>query len=131
MVVVQSVHADGIETPDSRSEDMKKSIVLVAAFGLSACKPIAIALDDEIMSSTGYDHLSCDALIHQRDAEASRFRVPPDAEVDHTTFNKWNSAIPFFGALPDLRSRAERERGLAIGRVEAMNRSHARRCEGE
>jgi len=110
---------------------MKKSIMLVAAFGLSACQPIAIALDDEIMSSTRFDHLSCGALISHRDAEASRLGVAPDAEVDYTTFNKWNSAIPFFGALPDLRSQAARERGLAIGRIEAMNRSHARRCRGE
>lgn len=89
---------------------------------------MTVGLEREIVSTFPYDEISCEALIAQRDSEAARDGLSRDAKVDHAAWNKfafYTAPLPLL--VPDLRSREARDRGLATGRIDAMNRSLRRR----
>ena len=104
-------------------------LLVFAPFALVACQSIDAGLDDEIMSSIKYDRYSCKQLVSARNKEAADFGLSRDAERDQSRSIRYRSALMPLGALvPDLRGSKARERGLARGRIDAMNRSLARRC---
>lgn len=85
-------------------------------------------MEREIISSLRYDDVSCEELADLRDREAEAFGLPADAEVDHSASNRFRYRFTGLGTVvPDVRSSKEREVGLARGRIDAMNRSMARR----
>ena len=102
--------------------------MLPATLLLAGCGGLAAGLEREIVSTFPYDETSCEALIAQRDSEAARYRLSRNAEVDHAAWNRFafhTAPLPLL--IPDLRRREAKERGLAIGRIDAMNRSLRRR----
>lgn len=103
--------------------------LVISAGALTACQSIDAGLDSEIVSSIDYDRYSCTQLVSVRNREAADFGLPRDAERDQSRSNRLRSALmPLGSIVPDLRGAKARETGLARGRIDAMNRSLARRC---
>jgi hypothetical protein len=100
--------------------------IVVTGLMLSGCGSYSLQAgrEDAIISSTRYDHLSCEDVAAQRDQMAAKYDLPSDV----TPKPMRESAVPGLGPLiPDLRSRKTAVTDLAIGHIHAMNESMRRR----
>ena len=105
---------------------MRRPLLAACAVALcAACQnSVSVQRDAEVVSSTAYDHIDCDALARQRDALAAQHGLAADA----TRAPQQESNMTGFGILiPDSRSSAERATARAIGEITAMNQSMERR----
>ena len=98
----------------------------------AACSSLPDNLDNEIVSSLAYDKTPCPDLVAERNALLARYGDPATKRDDEKPGSR-PGYIPVGAAtvVPDMRSQSERDRRVALGEIDAMNRSIKRRaCEG-
>lgn len=93
--------------------------------GLSACTTLDQGREAEVINSIRYDDTPCPQLIAERNALAARHGLPVTIERTPRTESRFMGVGPL---IPDLRGEAAREQGMAIGQIDAMNRSITRRA---
>lgn len=107
---------------------MRNRAMLLSCLLLSGCGANSLVSkeDSAVHSSLQYDKVACGSLLAERDALVKRYHLPVDAKPVFTDVPTGLGAV-----LPDIRSARQREAQDAAGRVDAMNRSMARRqCAG-
>lgn len=109
---------------------MRKTLSLVLFLSVvSGCTTLDEGREAEVINSIRYDDTSCAQLIAERNALAARHGLSQTVQRTPRTEAMFMGVGPF---IPDLRGEETRERGLAIGQIDAMNRSITRRaCEGQ
>jgi hypothetical protein len=102
-------------------------VILFAAFPAAACSSLPAAIESEVVRSTLYDDTPCATLKAERAALASQYGDPkanPEARQPGDPITPTGMSV----VTPDFRSAAEKERGLAWGKIVAMDSSIERRC---
>lgn len=106
-------------------------LVLLLSAGCASCGGMSASVEEEIVSSLRYDHVPCSELASQRDALVARYGYPDTPGEPKPGERPGYLATGLGTVLPDMRGAAARERGLARGKIEAMNHSLTRRqCAG-
>ena len=70
--------------------------------------------------------MPCDQLLAQRNGLAQQYHLSTDAKPSFS-----NPAMGFGPFTPDMRSKSKRDTDQASGKIDAMNRSIARRDCGK
>jgi hypothetical protein len=102
-------------------------IIMLAAAPATACSSLPAAIESEVVRATLYDDTPCATLKAERAALASQYGDPkknPDARQPGDPITPTGMSV----VTPDVRSAAEKERGLAWGKIVAMDSSIERRC---
>jgi hypothetical protein len=102
-------------------------VIMLAAMPASACSSLPAAIEAEVVRSTLYDDIPCGTLTAQRAALVRQYGDPekqPDKRQPGDPITPTGLSV----VTPDFRSAAEKERGLAWGKIVAMNSSIKRRC---
>jgi hypothetical protein len=111
---------------------MHQTIHLVFALGLlavSGCTTLNEGLEAEVVNSIRYDDTPCPQLIGERNALAAQYGLSQTVKRTPATESRFMGVGPL---IPDLRAEEVRQRNLAIGQIDAMNRSLTRRaCIGD
>jgi len=111
---------------------MHKTASFVLALNLLAaagCTTLNEGLEAEVVNSIRYDDTACPQLIGERNALAAQYGLSQTVERTPATESRFMGVGPL---VPDLRGEDVRQRNLAIGQIDAMNRSLTRRaCIGE
>lgn len=111
---------------------MRKTVSLLLAVNLLAaagCTTLNEGLEAEVVNSIRYDDTPCPQLISERNALAAQYGLSQTVERTPATESRFMGVGPL---IPDLRAEEVRQRNLAIGQIDAMNRSLTRRaCIGE
>jgi len=99
-------------------------MVLASCLAMAGCMGSSMSerQDANIESSLQFDTVPCDQLLAQRNGLAQQYKLSVDAKP---TFS--NPAMGFGPFTPDVRSKNQRDVDEATGRIDAMNRSIARR----
>ena len=99
-------------------------VVLASCLAIAGCVGTSIAerQDANVQSSLQYDSVPCDQLLAQRNRLAQQYRLPQDAKPSFS-----DPGVGLGPFTPDTRSKAQRDVEQASGRIDAMNRSIARR----
>ncbi len=106
------------------------SITLVLALAtVSGCTTLNQGLEAEVVNSIRFDDTPCPQLIGARNALAVQHGLSPTVQREPASESRFMGVGPL---IPDLRGEDVRARNLAIGQIDAMNRSLTRRaCIGE
>ncbi|MCP9229203.1 hypothetical protein NMG46_02910 [Mesorhizobium sp. LMG 17147] len=98
--------------------------VLASCLAMAGCvgNSMSERQDENVQSSLLYDKVPCDQLLAQRNGLAQQYHLPVDAKPSFS-----NPATGFGPFTPDMRSKAKRDADQASGKIDAMNRSIARR----
>ncbi|MCO6390692.1 hypothetical protein GTW25_06575 [Aliihoeflea aestuarii] len=109
---------------------MRKTLPLVLFLSVfSGCTTLDEGREAEVINSIRYDDTPCPQLISERNALAARHGLSPAVQRTPATESRFMGVGPL---IPDLRGQETREQGLAIGQIDAMNRSITRRaCESQ
>lgn len=102
-------------------------VIMLAALPATACSSLPAAIEAEVVRSTLYDEIPCATLKAERAALASQYGDPkknPDERQPGDPITPTGMSV----VTPDFRSAAEKERGLAWGKIVAMDSSIERRC---
>jgi hypothetical protein len=102
-------------------------VIMLAAMLASACSSLPAAIEAEVVRSTLYDDIPCGTLTAQR-ATLVRQYGDPEKQPDKRQPGDPVTPTGLSVVTPDFRSAAEKERGLAWGKILAMNSSIKRRC---
>ncbi|MER9232022.1 hypothetical protein NKI56_07935 [Mesorhizobium sp. M0622] len=99
-------------------------MVLASCLAMAGCvgNSMSERQDENVQSSLQYDKVPCDQLLAQRNGLAQQYHLPVDAKPSFS-----NPAMGFGPFTPDTRSKAKRDADQASGKIDAMNRSIARR----
>ncbi|GLS38950.1 hypothetical protein GCM10010869_45470 [Mesorhizobium tianshanense] len=99
-------------------------LVLASCLASAGCvgNSMSERQDADVRSSLQYDSVPCDQLLAQRAGLARQYRLPVDAKPSFS-----NPAMGFGPFTPDMRSKSKRDSDQARGKIDAMNRSMARR----
>jgi hypothetical protein len=99
-------------------------VVLASCLAMAGCMGNSMSerQDANVESSLQFDTVPCDQLLAQRNGLAQQYKLSVDAKP---TFS--NPAMGFGPFTPDVRSKNQRDIDQASGRIDAMNRSIARR----
>jgi hypothetical protein len=99
-------------------------VVLASCLAMAGCAGASMAerQDENVQSSLQYDGVPCDQLLAQRNGLAQQYHLSVDAKPSFS-----NPATGFGPFTPDIRSKARRDADQASGKIDAMNRSIARR----
>ena len=99
-------------------------LVLASCLAMAGCAGASMAerQDRNVQSSLQFDSVPCDRLLAQRNGLAQQYRLSRDAKPSFS-----NPAVGLGPFTPDVRSKTQREIEQASGRIDAMNRSIARR----
>lgn len=117
---------------------LKKSVagiigVALLAASVAACSDMRADVDSEVVNSVRYDEVPCKTLLSERDALVKTYGspegLPADQQPGIRPILKQQPTGLF--PVPDLRSKATRERKRAYGKIEAMDRSINRRQCGK
>ncbi|NGO50696.1 hypothetical protein [Allomesorhizobium camelthorni] len=102
-------------------------VIMLAAMPASACSSLPAAIEAEVVRATLYDDIPCGTLKAERAALVRQYGDPekqPDKRQPGDPITPTGLSV----VTPDFRSAAEKERGLAWGKIVAMNSSITRRC---
>ena len=119
-----SVHYAADFTKHGRSMSKTLSAVLFLSV-VSGCTTLDEGREAEVINSIRYDDTPCAQLISERNAVAAQHGLSSTVERTPRTESRFMGVGPF---TPDLRGQETREQGLAIGQIDAMNRSITRRA---
>jgi hypothetical protein len=104
-------------------------VIMLVAMPVSGCSSLPAAIEAEVVRSTVYDEVPCASLKAERDALVGRYGDPakePNKRQPGEPITPTGMSV----VTPDFRSAAEKERGLAWGKIKAMTSSLERRqCE--
>ncbi|RUU27853.1 hypothetical protein EOD08_21755 [Mesorhizobium sp. M6A.T.Ca.TU.002.02.2.1] len=103
-------------------------VALTSCLAMAGCAGASMAerQDENVQSSLQYDSVPCDQLLAQRNELAQRYRLSQDAKPSFS-----DPGVGLGPFTPDVRSKTQRDVEQASGRIDAMNRSIARRECGE
>lgn len=107
---------------------MRKTVSLLLVVHLLAaagCTTSNEGLEAEVVNSIRYDDTPCPQLISERNALAAQYGLSQTVERTPATESRLMGVGPL---IPDLRAEEVRQRNLAIGQIDAMNRSLTRRA---
>lgn len=98
--------------------------VLASCLAVAGCvgNSMSERQDANVRSSLQYDSVPCDQLLAQRNGLAQQYHLSVNAKPSFS-----NPAMGFGPFTPDMRSKSKRDSDQATGRIDAMNRSMARR----
>jgi hypothetical protein len=102
-------------------------VILLATVPVAACSSLPAAIESEVVRSTLYDETPCTTLRAERAALVRQYGDPktnPNARQPGDPITPTGMSV----VTPDFRSAAEKERGLAWGKIVAMDDSIERRC---
>jgi hypothetical protein len=99
-------------------------VVLAPCLLIAGCAGASLAegQDEDVQSSLQYDSVPCDRLLAQRNGLVQQYHLSVDAKPSFS-----NPATGFGPFMPDIRSKTKRDADQATGKIDAMNRSIARR----
>lgn len=103
----------------------KTLIVTLVLTGLAACTTLDEGREAEVINSIRYDDTPCAQLIADRNALAAQHSLSANVQRTPQTESRFMGVGPL---IPDLRGQDARAQGLAIGQIDAMNRSITRRA---
>lgn len=115
------------------SKAVRSLAITMLLLATAACSSLPSNLDGEVVSSLAYDKTPCPDLVAQRNTLVARYGDPSTKSDDEKPGSR-PAYVPVGAAtvVPDMRSQSERDRRVALGEIDAMNRSIKRRaCEGE
>ena len=118
---------DAIRLVRAMASGFRYVVIMLAAMPASACSSLPAAIEGEVVRSTIYDDIPCATLKAQRAALVRQYGDPeknPDARQPGDPITPTGMSV----VTPDFRSAAEKERGLAWGKIVAMDSSITRRC---
>ncbi|MHB2264726.1 hypothetical protein [Aliihoeflea sp. PC F10.4] len=105
---------------------MRKTLSLVLFLSVvSGCTTLDEGHEAEVINSIRYDDTPCPQLIAERNALATRHGLSTGVQRTPRTESRFMGVGPF---IPDMRGQETREQGLAVGQIDAMNRSITRRA---
>lgn len=114
------------------AQPMNKTLSVVLMLNLLAaagCTTLNQGLEAEVVNSIRYDDTPCAQLISERNALAAQHGLSQTVQRTPATESRFMGVGPL---IPDLRAEEVRQRNLAIGQIDAMNRSLTRRaCLGD
>ncbi len=109
----------------------RRALLLLPFLALAGCTGVAPVLEEEMVSSMGFDSTPCADLVAWRDALARSHGLPQNTST-LVPGRRPFYVLPGAGPLvPDTRTPWTRERSRAIGEIKAMDGSIERRqCRG-